>query len=190
MGRIGDAEDALSSFSTIVDDLRQPFFLWQREVVQATLAVLDGRLDDAAELAGTARGIEAEHDPGAVETWAAQTLMLGRARDRFEDVDYEAISQAAERHARFPMWRAMLARTEAGLGDLVQARRNLERCVSAPWPPTLEWLPTATILVETANVLGETERSAALRRVIEPFAGRVAVIDAAWATWGPVSQFL
>ena len=190
LGRVDEAREALSSFSTIVDDLRQPFFSWQRDVVHATLAVLEGRIDDAATLVESARAIEAEHDPGAVETWAAQTLMLGRARGHFEDVDYEAISQAAERHARLPMWRAMLARAEAGLGDLVQARRNLERCLAAPWPSTLEWLPTATILAETAGVLGDGQRVAELRRLIEPFAERITVIDAAWATWGPVSEFL
>ncbi len=190
LGRIPEAQDALSSFSTIVDDLRQPFFSWQRDVVSATFAVLDGRLDDAAELVGTARVIEAEHDPGAVETWAAQTLMLARARGHFEDADYEAISRAAERHAKLPMWRAMLARAEAGLGDLAQARRNVERCLAAAWPPTVEWLPTATILAETAGALGDSERVAELRQLIEPFAGRITVIQAAWATWGPVSEFL
>jgi hypothetical protein len=88
------------------------------------------------------------------------------------------------------MWRAMLARAEAGLGDIVQARRNLERCLDAAWPPTLEWLPTATILAETATVLGDAARGAELRRRIEPFADRIVVVDAAWATWGPVSEFL
>lgn len=190
LGRIPEAQDTHSSFSTIVDDLRQPFFSWQRDVVSATFAVLDGRLDDAAELVGAARAIEAEHDPGAVETWAAQTLMLARARGRFEDADYEAISRAAERHAGLPMWRAMLARAEAGLGDLAQARRNVERCMAAPWPPTVEWLPTATILAETAGELGDSQRVAELRRLIEPFERRVTVIQAAWATWGPVSEFL
>jgi hypothetical protein len=190
LGRVDEAQDALSSFSTIVDDLRQPFFSWQRDVVHATFAVLDGRLGDATNLVAAARAIEAEHDPGAVETWAAQTLMLARAGDRFDSVDYEAISRAAERHARFPMWRAMLARAEAGLGDVVQAQRNLERCLGAPWPPTLEWLPTATILVETAGVLGDTEQVVELRRMIEPFAERIVVVDAAWATWGSVSEFL
>jgi hypothetical protein len=84
----------------------------------------------------------------------------------------------------------MLARAEAGLGDLAQARRNVERCLAAPWPPTVEWLPTATILAETAGVLGDSERVADLQRLIEPFARRITVIQAAWATWGPVSEFL
>ena len=190
LGRLGEAQDALASFSTIVDDLRQPYFAWQRDVVHATFAVLDGRLEDATDLVAAARAIEAEHDPGAVETWAAQTLMLARAHGRFEDADYEAISRAAERHTRFPIWRAMLARAEAGLGDLVQARRNLERCLEAAWPPTAEWLGTATILTETASVLGDAAHVDQLRPLIEPFAGRIVVVDAAWATWGPVSDFL
>jgi hypothetical protein len=51
-------------------------------------------------------------------------------------------------------------------------------------------MATVTMLVETADVLGEEAAASELRRSLEPYAERTAVVDRAWAAWGPVSGFL
>jgi hypothetical protein len=190
LGRLTEADEALAAYSALAANLRQPWFDWHLTTVRATRAAVDGRLDDATKLSLAARDLELEADPDAVETWAAQSFMIGRERGDFSSADEETLRRCVARHPERPLWRALLARLCCGTGRAGEAAREFELCGVGSLPLDLEWMATVTMLVETADVLGEEVAASELRRSLEPYAERTAVVDRAWAAWGPVSDFL
>jgi ATP/maltotriose-dependent transcriptional regulator MalT len=193
LGRIGEADDALAQYAGLIAELRQPWFDWHLLTVRATRAALDGDFARAADYAHGARQLELDADPGAVETWAAQTFMIGRGRGRFTEVDEEALRRCAERHEHRPLWRALGARLALGLGREHEARRAFATCVRAglsDLAPDNEWLATVAMLAETAAGLGDRRNAATLLAALSPYAARTVVVCRGWATWGPVSSFL
>ncbi len=122
--RVDDARRSARAAAEIVEDLGQPmqryFVIW----LQSTLALLEGRFDDAQRLSDEALdiGIAADH-PDAFVVWGTQALVLGWQRGEVAHL-VEPAQQLLEQFPDLTAWPAAVALTEvlAGLHDEARAR--------------------------------------------------------------------
>jgi tetratricopeptide (TPR) repeat protein len=192
LGRPDEAAAALDAYARSFAGLHQPWFEWALLVVQATIAILDGRLDDAERLRAQARELDQATDPEG-ESWAIQGFLIAHGTDRLADADADALRHCAEMYPGWPIWSAMLARTLIGVGREADARVELDLCARADFglvPPTQDRLATLVLLAECAHALGDVPRAATLLELLRPYAGRTATMDAGLAAWGSISRVL
>ncbi len=191
LGRTADAGAALHAYADSLGGLRQPWFEWSLFILQAMLRILAGRLEEAEALRAQARALEREADPDAIESPALQGFLIAHATDRFELADEAALRSCATKYPGEPIWTATLARLLLGLGRDEEGRTEYERCAElelAAVAPTQNRLATLALLAECAQMLGDADRAAAFYALLEPYAGRTAVMDTGWAAWGSVSR--
>jgi hypothetical protein len=84
----------------------------------------------------------------------------------------------------------MLARAEHGIRSAA-ARRSVERCARDGFAAVLrtpDWLCALALLAEPVAAAGTPEQIAHLTDALGPHADRNAVMDDAWAAFGPVAR--
>ena len=128
LGDIPGVDADLAAVDRLATELRQPQWLWNVPLVRATRALVDGRFDEAGELAerSLALGTRAE-EPVAAQFYATQMALLRRLRRSPEDdVELDALTgrlqELAEQYPAIPAWRSSLAATHAELGHTIEAR--------------------------------------------------------------------
>ena len=179
---LGDAAGRavqLDGMTRVAEELRQPAQLWMLAVAQATLALAEGRFDEAAELIARAAAVGER-----VQSWSAAAVahtlplfMLRRERGRLEDFEREI--QGPGHEFSGPLVRqSVIAHLHARLGRTEEARAVLAELTSrdlAGWHVDEEWLVSTCLLAETCVILGDTERAAPLYDLLLPHASRNAV---------------
>jgi tetratricopeptide (TPR) repeat protein len=192
LGRPAEAAAALEAYARSFAGLHQQWFDWSLFVVQAMIAILDGRLEDAQRLREQARELDQATDPEG-ESWAIQGFLIAHGTDRFGEADEEVLRGCAEMYPGWPIWSAMLARTLIGVDREAEARVEFELCARLDFalvPPTQDRLATLVLLAECAHALGDVQRAAVLQGLLAPYAGRTATMDAGLAAWGSISRVL
>ena len=163
----------------VAEELRQPAQLWMVAVAQATLALADGRFDEAAELSEHAATVGER-----VQSWSAAAVahtlplfLLRREHGRLEDFEREV--QGPGHEFSGPLVRqSVLAHVHARLGRTGQANAALHELTSrdlSDWHVDEEWLVGICLLAETCVILGDTERAAPLYDLLLPYAALNAV---------------
>jgi len=195
-GDVAGCDEALARHAELATRLRQPSHRRDAEMWAAMRAMLAGRLDEAEEAVERARDLgEAAHDPYAETIWWIQRYWLACEREDQAALDdlvgpYEAL---VARYAQVPAWRAALAMLHSRRGDTASAREEFERLTPDSFvgvPRDVVYLNALTYLAETCHFLGDTEAARVLLRLLEPFAGRVAIIDRALVCKGSVERHL
>ncbi|MGH9186778.1 MAG: hypothetical protein ACRD0U_13330, partial [Acidimicrobiales bacterium] len=105
----------------------------------------------------------------------------------------EPCQRIATDNTDVPAWRAALAMLHARLGDLEAARPHYEALFnddSISIPRDVVWLNAVTYLAETCALLNDADRAPMLARALEPYTGRIALIDRGLACKGSVQRFL
>ncbi|MEA2355731.1 MAG: hypothetical protein QOD61_1860, partial [Solirubrobacteraceae bacterium] len=192
LGRPAAASEALAAYSRAISRLHQPWFDRSLFVVQAMLAILDARLEDAQELRAQAGELDQATDPDG-ETWTIQGFLIADGTERLGDADEDALRRSADRYSDWPLWRAMLARALVGQGRVAEGRVEFDRCARLDFsdlPPTRDWLATLVLLAETAHALGDGGQAATLTRLLTPYADRMATMELGLAAWGSVERVL
>ncbi len=168
----------LASLTRVGGDLRQPAQLWMLAVAQATLAMSQGRLAEAAELIERAAGTGER-----VLVWEAtaarkiQLFLLRRERGQLDGLDLEIRDSAHE----FPsplMHGAVLAQVYACQGRADEAGTLLDELMGhdlASWHVDEEWLVSVCLLAESCVLLGRSELAAPLYGLLLPYGSLNAV---------------
>ena len=190
-GRLDAVDAELERLARLSADSRRTYYRWYVLVLEAVRATFAGRLDDgerlaeeAAELNRRAGGEDQEH--------AAQLMVLALQRGRPAAAPLAALRDFAERHPALPVWRAMLARAEWGVGD-ERGRRTTEACTQQGFAALLrspDWLCGLVLLAEPVAAWGAPEQIEALAAALAAHADRDAVMDDACAEFGPVARAL
>lgn len=166
------------------------------EMWTAMRAMLAGSLDEAERSVERTRDLgEAVHDPHAESIWWIQRYWLACEREdpaALNDLvsPYEAL---AARYARVPAWRAALAMLHSRRGDAAAAQKQFDLLKPAGFagvPRDVVYLNALTYLADTCHFLDDADAARVLRTLLDPFAGRVAVIDRALACKGSVHRHL
>jgi DNA-binding SARP family transcriptional activator/tetratricopeptide (TPR) repeat protein len=173
------AEIEIEAFTTGAVQLRQPMFTWNAGVWRAMTALLDGRLEEAEQLAGAALSTGIRSDQvAASQYYAIQLAAIRREQARMPELEAAVRELVADNPGR-PAYRAGLAALlcDAGRRDEALAELDaIDRADLATIPRDGDWLTAVMLLAEVAAELGATAAAASAYELLTPFADTVVVI--------------
>jgi hypothetical protein len=189
-------QSELDAYAALAAEVRLPAFSWYVPLWRGSLAVLAGRLDEGLELGRRARDLgRRAGDANADVFWQELRHTRQIADERFdEDEDLlPYMEDKAERSPAASAYRATLAWTCAELGREHEARRHLDIVAVddfAAVPRDMNWLPAMASATQAAALLGDVERAATLRRLLEPYRALMSVAGRASGHYGSVAYLL
>jgi tetratricopeptide (TPR) repeat protein len=193
LGRVTEAESALAAYAreaAAAGDAEAAVVVTARH---AMLAVLRGRLDEAARLTGevaaAARRIKLPDAEAITGTLAGLVAAeRGTLADGEQDVEY--LLAAAVRQPGH-LFEATAARIMTEIGRTAEAAAELDRllprALAASGP---RWVGALADLSLVAARTGHTDAAIRLAGALAPYRGRLVVWGGANSTWGPVSHYL
>lgn len=177
-GDVDGMRAELRAQERIADRLRQPTQRFYITTVQATLALFEGRFDEAEGLLPRAFEEGSRAEGSMAEIYRAMQLAALRAEQGRGE---EALEPLSATEAAFPTYlvlRCLRAWLLAAIGRMREAAPILEDLAGggfAAIPRNDEWVFSMTLLGEVAARLGDAERSAALLDLLRPYGGQIAV---------------
>jgi tetratricopeptide (TPR) repeat protein len=192
LARVDDARRSASTAAELVDELGQPMQRYYVIWLESTLALLEGRFDDAQRLADEALDIGIAMDnPDAFVVWGTQALILGWQRGKVEHL-VEPARQLLEQFPELTAWPAAVALVEALSGHHDAARERLQACTSnldgIDFSAT--WVPAMLALTEVCRVVDAPECAAPIYERLAPYAQTICVVSLNLSEMGPVSRAL
>ncbi|MGZ4177245.1 MAG: ATP-binding protein, partial [Solirubrobacteraceae bacterium] len=186
-------EVQIEAFSAGAESLRQPLYLWNAAVWQAMLALLDGRLEEAEQLAAAAMssGIRSE-GVTAPQYFAVQVLYLRREQARMGELE-DAVREALGTNADRAAWRAGLALLLHETGRTEEARSEFDLLArdGFGWiPRDGDWMVVSALAADLAHALDDAPRAALLYDLLTPFADTNVVIGLGAVCRGATSRYL
>jgi DNA-binding SARP family transcriptional activator len=192
LGDVAGAKADFAEMARIAADLRQPSQSWFALVYAAVVALLEGRLEEGEDLAERARTVGvAVHRWSAEVTHGLQRYVLRWLQGRDDEV-HDAVRRAVAAYPTYPIWRCVEVHLLARTGRFDEALPALGRLAEddlAALPVDEEWLLGVCLLAEAAHALGAAGHAELLYRLLEPYAGRVAVCYPELAI-GAVARYL
>jgi DNA-binding SARP family transcriptional activator len=192
VGNLREAEAALETEGRLGEALRQPAQLWQVYSARAMFALAAGRLTEAEELVPQAFAFGKRALPHvAIPVYRLQCHTLRDFQGRLEEIAPAIRDLTAEYPSR-PAFRCALAHVHARLGNVTEAQRALDDLAQddfAGLPFDQEWLYGMSLLAETSGLLGDSDASAVLYRLLIPWAAFSAA-DHPEGFRGSISRYL
>jgi DNA-binding SARP family transcriptional activator len=186
-------EVQIEAFTRGAQRLRQPLYLWNAGVWHAMIALLDGRLAVAEELASSALsgGIRTE-GVTAPQYYAIQMLAIRREQARMGELEAPARELVAS-NANRAAWRAGLATLLLATGRHEEAQAELNVLAAddfASIPPDGDWKVVVALISEVATGVGDVAQSERLYELLLPHADSHVVIGLGAVCLGAVSRYL
>ena len=190
-GRIDEYRQVLEVLEHLGAELRQPSARWDTCNCQANLAVLEGRFADAEALIESGLRFGASSEPWDAIACSRVQLFTLRCEDgRLAEIE-QTIRRSAQEYPGRPLFRCLLARLLAELGDEHGARSVFDALATdrfAVIPVNNDLLLSLGHLAEVAWFLRDAARAAVLHDLLLPYAGLV--VDTVESTLGAVDRFL
>jgi tetratricopeptide (TPR) repeat protein len=190
-GRMGDYREALDAVERLVNELRWPATRFMATVVRASLALLEGRFADAEALVESALRSGASSVPwDAVVFSRVQRFALRSEDGRLAEME-PAIRRSVEEFPTRPLFRCLLARLLADLGDQDGARSVFEELAAGRFaviPVNNDLLLSLSHLTEVAWLLRDAARGGLLHGLLLPYRGLV--VDTLEVSTGAVDRYL
>lgn len=192
-GEIAAADAELDHLKKLVEELRQPYFVWLTEILETLRALHDGRIDDGDRLAWQAldTGQKAQN-PSSIELFAAHILMIRNVQGRLGEI-HAASAAITEHFVALPAFRCARAALCASLGLESQARAELDLLAVdgfARIPRDMFWLTSVDLLADTCSQLSDRARAAKLLELLTPFGDRNVLLGAVAAPRGIAARAL
>lgn len=186
------AVKAVTEHGRLAEARRDPAARWSSLRWQASLAILEARLDEGEELVGRAAQVgRLVVGPHAAGLFAMVPLGLVRSVQGRLGESYDLVRSTADDPANVPAWRTGLVTTALAAGDVDTARRELRALALddfAALPRDLDWLSSLVTLAPAVRELGELDAAASLVRLLEPHADLHALVGLGYASYGPVRR--
>jgi DNA-binding SARP family transcriptional activator len=187
-------EAELERHAALADALRLPAFQWYAPMWRAALAVLRGEHAAARPLIERAVAIGSHAgDENAALGAAMLGVSIGQQERRFEDYDFDFVTDKIENSPAGPAYRSSRAWTNAELGRVEEARADLEWLAAdgfARLPFDFNWLSAVGELAEAIAILGDGERAEELYALVLPYADRSLVAGRAICWQGSMHHYL
>lgn len=175
----------LDAYADLCARERIPAFAWYVPLWRATLATLQGSVAEGLELARRARDLgrqagDANSDVFFSEQYLLRMVVQGRIRE-VEPTGAGGDADVPERAQSGPAWRAYrftFAWWHAARGAREQARLDFEAAMGdglCTLPRDVNWLAALTSASEACVLLGDADRAAELRAMLEPYRTRMVV---------------
>ena len=181
---------AVARLVALADEQRQPNMLWGVRLQETTVAMLDGRIEDAERLAHETLAVAADSVPLATQMFGAQMLGIRAAQGRLAELEPGLRAMVAT----FPnvvAWRLTWAAVMIAIGLLDEGRAELDRIARADFliaPDDYEWLPAMTTVAAAYAALGDRERCALLYERLLPFEDTHVVVSVGVVYAGSVAR--
>ncbi|MFN8160767.1 MAG: AAA family ATPase [Solirubrobacterales bacterium] len=193
LGDIPAVDRDLDAYARLASELRQPSYLWHVPLLRGMRAMIDGRFEEAEELAQEARsGGRLAGEPLAEQFFVVQALTIYRQQGRLAEIA-DAVAAMVARFPAVRAWGVAHASVLADLGRRDEALELFEELAAdefAGIPRDAQWPISQSLLCEAAFRLGERGAAAHLRSVLAPYRGLVVVAGRSAASRGPVARYL
>jgi tetratricopeptide (TPR) repeat protein len=190
-GQMAEYRQALDAAGRLAAELREPAGRFMATVVQASLALLEGRFADAEALVDSALRFGGSSVPwDAVIFSRVQRFALCIEDGRLAEME-PAIRRSVEEFPTRPLFGCLLARLLTELGDADQARSVFEQLATGRFggiPVNNDLLLSLGHLAEVAWFLGDAARGAVLHDLLLPYRGLV--VDTLESSTGAVDRYL
>lgn len=190
LGDRTSAERAIGRFAVLADRLRQPAISFYVPMFVATLALADGRLDEAEQRNREAAGIGARAgSENALMLTTSQRIALRLAQRRADEVEDE-IRAVVEAYPEVSGPQAGLALIDAHLGRVPSARARLDRLRAdefGTFPVDADWLGALATVGEAAVLSAHRSVAAELLPLLMPYRGQFVIDGIAAAVLTTVS---
>ena len=193
IGDMAVVDDTLRRYRALAARWRLPRVQWHVTVVEAALAQLAGRLDEAERLAVGAARIRPPNPGNNVAPFMGVQLYLVREEQGRLAELAPAVSAAARDATTLPIWQVALAHMHATLGDPEAARHAIAGMAARGFtdlPRDGNLLGSWARLAETCALLGETAWAEALLPLLAPHAHLVVVLATTVGCLGSVARYV
>ena len=193
IGDMAVVDDTLRRYRALAARWRLPRVQWHVTVVEAALAQLAGRLDEAERLAVGAARIRPPNPGNNVAPFMGVQLYLVREEQGRLAELAPAVSTAARDATTLPIWQVALAHMRATLGDPEAARHAIAGMAARGFsdlPRDGNRLGSWARLAETCALLGETAWAEALLPLLAPHAHLVVVLATTVGCLGSVARYV
>jgi DNA-binding SARP family transcriptional activator len=165
-----DAERA--ALTALADELRQPAQRWSASTAATTVALMEGRFDEAAALIDATYAIgENAYRWNADVTRRVQLFLLRHAQGRLAEVE-ASVAEAVHLYPACQRFLCMLAHVHAELGNERRARQALAQATAHELGREFideEWMFAMNLLPSPVEYVGDDELAAELYDVLLPF---------------------
>jgi tetratricopeptide (TPR) repeat protein len=172
-GELDRARAEHAELAALADELRQPLLQHFATGWAVVWAQMDGRFEDAQQLAAECfqYGQQAQSRDAPTQL-AGQMLSLQRQREGLGDV-IEAIEGALAQYPALVAWHAVLPLAHMDAGQPERARELFETFAASNFeivPRDMLWLTAITVLAEACALLGDADRARTLYDMLAPYA--------------------
>lgn len=190
-GDLAGMDADVADLATAADLLGHPEFHWYTAVFRLVRALIEGRFDDADELAATAAAASQDAPESAIGLFFAEAVTdlreLDDARRRRRSAE---LTQLAERFPRVFVWRcaSLLTDLQTYSAGVVSGRPHAlaDELLAQPERDG-HWLVGCCLVAEATAQLGDVELAKSLEAALRPFADTLAVAGRVGAFRGSVS---
>ena len=190
-GELAAVDAELDRLARMAAASRRTYYRWCLLVLQAARAIFGGRLDEGERLAEDAVALNRRHGDDADQEHTVQRLALALQRRRPQHAPIAALRDYAARYPALPVWAGDARAGRVGNARrrrAAQRRRRARATASARSCARPDWLCGLALLAEPVAAAGTGEQVEQLAAALAPHAGRNAVMDDAWAAFGPVAR--
>ncbi|HET6547516.1 MAG TPA: AAA family ATPase [Solirubrobacter sp.] len=190
-GALDRARAEHAELAALADELRQPLLQHFATGWAVVWAQMDGRFEDAQQLAGLCfeYGQRAQSRDAPTQL-AGQMLSLQRQREGLGDV-IEAIEGALAQYPALVAWHAVLPLAHLDAGQPERARELFETFAADDFaivPRDMFWLTAMTVLAEACALLDDAPRARTLYAMLAPYADLNVQVGAA-SCFGSTRRF-
>lgn len=177
VGNIAAAREELAAAERLADETKEPAYRWYPAGTSATLALFEGRFDDAVELIHNAYelGREAQAFNSTVAYRLQMlTLHLERGQPPYQG---EALSELVARYPTYTILHCALARFLVGKRRIQEAAALVDELAEDDFARIHvdeEYLAELTFLSDACAALGRVDHARRLYEKLVPFAGLIA----------------
>ncbi len=192
-GDFAEFDAEVAAFQRLADQLRQPIHQYWPPFWRAARALMGGDYETAERLSLEALqlGIGAQEST-VMHTYGVQLFLLRMEQGRASELE-PLLVQTVKAYPELPAWRVGLCRLYLELGRDEDARREFavlsEGCFR-DIPRDALWVSVLCLCTEVAVALGDRDRAAVLRVLLEPYRERFVVFGFALACTGSVARYL
>ncbi len=193
LGDVIAAERELELYARAAEETRTPQRRWHATLMRGTLALLQGRFEDAARLSAAALALRQDgQDPNVAQLFATQMFLLHREVGSLRDIQPMLAGFARD----FPTirgWALALALAHHELGETERARGMLEQLASRDFedlPRDGTYIQLLALAAELVAALRDTRRAAVLYPLLTPHEDRNVVLSVAAGSLGSAARHL
>jgi DNA-binding CsgD family transcriptional regulator len=193
VGDVQGVKQGLRTFQRHVEAARQPFQLYVALSYPTSLAVAEGRFDEAEQLAKQAlamgQRLKGQDSSGV---FGMKMFTIRKEQGRLQEVA-PALKMFIQQHSASGAWRPGLALLYSELGMEAEARAEFETLAAnsfAAIPQDALQVVCLVYLAEVCAFLGDTCRAETLYRLLLPWSGYNAVVGGGVAYCGAAARYL